>query len=269
MVPFKAPAKDIIATAPTLPYKQFLLFGDSITQGAFDQTKGFALGAQLAHDYMRRLDVINRGFSGYNTTQALAIIEYIFPPPTTAKIDYMTIFFGANDSCHVGGVSHQHVALQTYSENLLAILSHPLLLAHNPRIVIITTPPVDEYQLPEETRADGRVDRGRSAENARAYAEAGKSVGEALRAEGREVVVCDLWSALISRAGWTGEGVLPGSLKTDKNPAFAELLSDGLHFNPAAYRVLYDELRKSLEHTWPDSHPERLEKHFPDWNTWF
>lgn len=67
MVPFKAPAKDIIATAPTvrsgrfsgkswfdlivpqLPYKQFLLFGDSITQGAFDQTKGFALGAQLAH----------------------------------------------------------------------------------------------------------------------------------------------------------------------------------------------------------------------------
>lgn len=68
MVPFKAPAKDILATAPTvrlrplsseirlnglivpqIPYKQFLLFGDSITQGAFDQTKGFALGAQLAH----------------------------------------------------------------------------------------------------------------------------------------------------------------------------------------------------------------------------
>ncbi|KFY19328.1 hypothetical protein V491_04493 [Pseudogymnoascus sp. VKM F-3775] len=62
MVPFKAPAKEILATAPTLPYKQFLLFGDSITQGAFDQSKGFALGAQLAHDYMRRLDVIGRGF---------------------------------------------------------------------------------------------------------------------------------------------------------------------------------------------------------------
>lgn len=32
-----------------LPYKQFVLFGDSITQGAFDQSRGFALGAQLAH----------------------------------------------------------------------------------------------------------------------------------------------------------------------------------------------------------------------------
>ncbi|OBT93558.1 hypothetical protein VE01_08367 [Pseudogymnoascus verrucosus] len=269
MVAFKAPAKEILAAAPTLPYKQFLLFGDSITQGAFDQNKGFALGAQLAHDYMRRLDVVDRGLSGYNTDQALAIIEYIFPPPTTAKIDYMTLFFGANDSCHLGGVSHQHVPLQTYRENLLAILSHPLLLAHNPRIVIITTPPVDEYQLAEETRSDGRVDRGRSAEKARAYAEAGKAVGEALRAEGREVVVCDLWSALMARTGWSGEGVLPGSLKTDKNPAFAELLSDGLHFNPPAYRVLYDELRQTLEQTWPDSHPERLEKHFPDWNSWF
>lgn len=88
---------------------------------------------------------------------------------------------------------------------------------------------MDEYQRPEETRSDGRVDRGRSAENARAYAEAGKAVGEALRAEGREVAVCDLWSALMARAGWTGEGVLPGSLKTDKNPAFAELLSDGMY----------------------------------------
>jgi hypothetical protein len=31
------------------PYKQFVLFGDSITQGSFDQSRGFALGAQLSH----------------------------------------------------------------------------------------------------------------------------------------------------------------------------------------------------------------------------
>jgi hypothetical protein len=62
-----------------------VLFGDSITQGAWDQSRGFAFAAQLAHgsyegsrqqssskyvmmaltsalDYVRRLDVINRGF---------------------------------------------------------------------------------------------------------------------------------------------------------------------------------------------------------------
>ena len=49
----------------------------------------------------------------------------------------------------------------------------------------------------------------------------------------------------------------------------ANILLTGLHFNPPAYRVLYDELRQTLEQTWPDSNPERLEKHFPDWNSWF
>ncbi len=29
------------------PYEQFILFGDSITQRAFDQAKGFAFGAEL------------------------------------------------------------------------------------------------------------------------------------------------------------------------------------------------------------------------------
>ena len=36
--------------------------GDSITQGAWDQSRGFAMGAELASAYSRRLDVMNRGF---------------------------------------------------------------------------------------------------------------------------------------------------------------------------------------------------------------
>lgn len=40
--------------------------GDSITQGSFDQSRGFAFGAELQQAYVRRLDVMNRGFSyGY------------------------------------------------------------------------------------------------------------------------------------------------------------------------------------------------------------
>jgi hypothetical protein len=87
---------------------------------------------------------------------------------------------------------------------------------------------VDEYQRPEVTRADGTVDRGRCAEISRAYAQVGKEVGEELIAKGRPVVVCDLWTAMMTGAGWTDEGVLPGSLKTDKNPALAEMLYDGM-----------------------------------------
>ena len=36
-------------TAGKTPYPQFVLFGDSITQQAFDQTHGFAAAAQLAN----------------------------------------------------------------------------------------------------------------------------------------------------------------------------------------------------------------------------
>ncbi len=31
---------------------------------------------------MRRLDVVNRGFSGYNTSNALSILPSIFAPPS-------------------------------------------------------------------------------------------------------------------------------------------------------------------------------------------
>lgn len=87
---------------------------------------------------------------------------------------------------------------------------------------------MDEYQRPEITRGDGQVDRGRDAETTAAYARVAKEVGEELIAAGRPVVVCDLWTAMMMRAGWTGEGVLPGSLKTDKNAALAEMLYDGM-----------------------------------------
>lgn len=44
---------------------QFLLLGDSITQQSFGQDRGFAFGAALSDAYVRRLDVVNRGLSGY------------------------------------------------------------------------------------------------------------------------------------------------------------------------------------------------------------
>lgn len=156
---------------------------------------------------------------------------------------------------------------------------------------------MDEYQRPEETRPNGQVDRGRCAENSKAYAQVGKEVGEELIAKGRPVVVCDLWATMMARAGWAGEGELPGSLKTDRNPALAEMLYDGmqnnfalaliscqtskipslippshftgLHFNPVGYKVLYDEMRKVMADTWPDSDPESVEKHFPEYGAWF
>jgi hypothetical protein len=46
---------------------------------------------ELFTDCLRRYDVVNRGFSGYNTSQALNIFEQLFPAPGpgTAKMEYL------------------------------------------------------------------------------------------------------------------------------------------------------------------------------------
>ena len=54
-------------------------------------------------------------------------------------------------------------------------------------------------------------------------------MGEELKAAGKRVVVCDLWTAMMERAGWRGKCVLPGSLKAERNAALAEMLYDGTY----------------------------------------
>ncbi len=53
---------------------------------------GKLVNAVLSDDdeaYIRRLDVVNRGFSGFNTTQALRILPQIMPVPEEAKVRFM------------------------------------------------------------------------------------------------------------------------------------------------------------------------------------
>lgn len=100
------------------PYPQVVLFGDSLFEGSVDVQNGFSFfaavqrrewtflpstGANTEHrtfanrvlygkkDCSRRLDVINRGFSGYNTSQALEILEKVFPKPSPEgpKLKYL------------------------------------------------------------------------------------------------------------------------------------------------------------------------------------
>jgi len=122
-----------------IDYDKFLLFGDSITQGGCDQS-GFAFAAALQHDYARRLDVVNRGFSGYNTANAVVILPSIIQPPTNSNIRLITVFFGANDAVIEG--FPQHVPFEEYCRNLKQILTHSVVTAHCPKILLINPPPI-------------------------------------------------------------------------------------------------------------------------------
>ena len=101
-----------------------VLFGDSITQQGFGVDGKVGWASLLASDYSRRADVLNRGFSGYNTKMAIDLLPSIFPGASDDKengILFCTIFFGANDAALPG--ERQHVPIDDYAKNLGTIIS--------------------------------------------------------------------------------------------------------------------------------------------------
>lgn len=99
------------------PRSEVVLFGDSLTQGSFRDGRW---GAALSHYLSRSVDVLPRGYSGYNTRQARTVIhravEGVHSPAA------FTVFFGANDAAlpHRSAAS-MHVPLSEYVINLRAI----------------------------------------------------------------------------------------------------------------------------------------------------
>ncbi|QKX59156.1 uncharacterized protein TRUGW13939_06288 [Talaromyces rugulosus] len=242
----------------TSAYDQFVLFGDSITQFSHDPLLGFAFGSALQNAYARRLDIINRGFSGYNTDNAVVLFPKIFPSPQKARVRLMTIFFGANDA--VLAPYGQHVPLDQYKENLQTILEHPLTKAQNPKIIIITPGPINEYQLQYFDASKGFNTPSRTANNTKLYADACRDVARSLG-----LPVADLWTAFMNYAGWKDGQPLVGSRDAPANELLSTLLTDGLHFTGTGYKIMYDEVMKVLQATWPEEDPERLPMVFPHW----
>lgn len=132
-----------------------------------------------------------------------------------------TVFFGANDACLPGSPTGQHVPLNEYKKNLKAILEHSSVVAQKPRLILLTPPPVNEYQL-EEAMLFADMPPMRSAEYTKEYADACRQVG----AEAG-VVVLDVWSIFMAKAGWKEGEALVGSKKVARSEVFDKLLSDG------------------------------------------
>ncbi|ODH49861.1 hypothetical protein GX48_03950 [Paracoccidioides brasiliensis] len=285
--------------ASFVEYEQIILFGDSITQGSCSQQEGFAFMPAIQHggldpcrsyhvhlsllsylgfgsavhmgtirlDYARKFDVINRGFNGYTSQQGLEILPGFFPSPQRAKVRLMTIFFGANDA--VLPPFQQHVPLPLYKISLSQILTHPLIQNHHPetRLLLLTPPPINEYQLESAAAAETQSAPApapapviRKAETTKQYAEACRDVGRELG-----VPVADIWGAFMKEAGWEEGEPLAGSKRAPANVRLGELLSDGLHFSPEGYRVMYREVMRVIRARYPELAPERVPMRFPGW----
>ncbi|KAH9055911.1 SGNH hydrolase [Lactarius vividus] len=225
-----------------------VLFGDSLTQMGWNPELG-GIGARVTDLYARKLDVLNRGYSGYNTDWALPLLKQIIVKrefqPHAARVRLLTIWFGANDACLPE--FRQHVPISRFSENLTTMIRairEPESPWYSPetRVFLITPPPIHIPSM----RAD--LKHTRTFDTTESYAEEVRNVG---KKEG--VPVVDAWSRIWEAARKDREAV----------KAF---LTDGLHLNGAGYKVVFSALTETLTQNYPELDPENLRSVFPLWD---
>lgn len=263
---------------------------------------------------------MNRGLSGYNTSNGLKLLPEIFPAPTpggprleylvrfpphnpsflpqppipssfskspirpplppplpvlglkdcgpcpfrhpwlraaTRRADWLTtcppsqfILFGANDACVPLPTNFQHVPIDKYKANLVRILTHPNIVAHKPKIFLVTPPPLDEIRVTALDLASGHPSAMRHTKNSAAYSAVVREV-----AAEQGVTLIDLCKAIMDAAiAKTPDfdpttGVL-GDPETGVRGYLEHLLPDGLHLSSEAYRIFYDLVRPHVGSEW-------------------
>ncbi|KAJ3187923.1 isoamyl acetate-hydrolyzing esterase [Gaertneriomyces sp. JEL0708] len=230
-----------------LALDQIVLFGDSITQfGSNASLEGWA--ATLADKYMRKLDVVNRGFSGYNTEWAKHILSPILRSvtPTGSSIRLVVIFFGANDAV-LPSSPQQHVPIARYQKNLRELISIVREFSPHTQVLLVAPPPVHEAKWAAECESQGRT-LNRTVENTRIYRDACLSVAAECG-----VGKLDPWSAFF------GEGAV-----YDADRAAAALV-DGVHLSAMGNKLLGEALLKEIASTWRELQPQALPTLLPVW----
>ncbi|KAG6278650.1 hypothetical protein E4U47_005163 [Claviceps purpurea] len=254
----------------TASYPQLVLFGDSLMQQSVNLQNGFSLQADLQSRFIRRLDVVNRGFSGWNTANAMKYLPEIFPEPTPSgpKLRYLVLLFGANDAALPLPTASQHVPIDQYKENLTKIITHPHIKQHNAKILLVTPPPVDEIKLAKLNVAEGHASALRRSATTAAYSEKAREVAR----ENPGVVLIDLWKAVMNKAidmtplDYTPGGPWLGSPENGQQGGLDSLLPDGLHMSGDAYRVFYDEMISHIGEEWSGLPARDYTGYlFPDW----
>ncbi|GBG86000.1 hypothetical protein CBR_g40813 [Chara braunii] len=220
----------------SFPRPKIILFGDSLTEWAFQRT---GWGALLADRYARKADVVNRGYSGYNTCWALHLLDKLFPKKDTSSPppplgppqprEMVTVFFGANDAVvENGAAAKHHVPLEEYRQNLSTIVQHLQKVSKSTFVVLIAPPPVDSVAHLNHCRRELGTDLddcGRSNESVGLYAEACVQVGREMG-----VPVIDLWKMMQEGGG-----------------DWKRYLCDGLHFSEEGNAFVFDALMRVVE----------------------
>lgn len=223
-----------------MDYKKFLLFGDSITEFAFDP-EHFTIGAALANAYTRKLDIVQRGYAGYNSRWAIPILEKIIEN-SGKDIVIGTIFFGSNDSVQKGP---QRVSLPEFVDNIKKMIK--MMKQANIKPIVV---------------GPGLIDR---------------NVWDVLKSQDIEngwIRSNQLFEEYVNvLIDLTNDENVPfvnlrqSFLETSesKNEKWQKYLIDGLHFSGDGYRIFFRKLMKTIDLYYPEYSPDNMKTSLPNW----
>jgi len=243
---------------------QIILFGDSITQLGFgevylsnsDIIEGYTNYNQvgwaslLSAAYSRRADVLNRGFSGYNTRHAplLSSISHTRKEKDNHNdanlLLFSTIFFVANDASPPG--MRQHVPLDEYEKNLETIIEYirdnPIYITQNTGddlflpILLITPPPVASKKWETFCIQTGRPVSLRCDQRGKEYSQVVQKISQKYK--------CPVLDSFTLFGG-----------DTDDESIYQHYLYDGLHLNREGNLILYQALMDLIQKSLPNLAP--------------
>ncbi|KAJ2615329.1 isoamyl acetate-hydrolyzing esterase [Coemansia sp. RSA 1365] len=272
---FKPSSSSRTVTPVTYPmYDTLLAFGDSITQlGSDPHISGFV--GNLAGYYSRRMDVLNRGFSGFNTKDALEIVDQVFPKTASPRRQTMSInsmirwphhndtfpkaakgprlcllAFGANDAALP--FSQWHIPLNEFSDNLrqmVSLLHDPSSVYYSPdtRILFITPPPIGDRMWEEDSKLHRRKADRKNAVTKK-YADAVITVAKEL-----DLPYVDIWTAIESAVHNSTDSTPEAANSLDDG--YKKYLNDGLHLTDKGNELLFDLIVKEIHNNWPELNP--------------
>jgi len=218
---------------------RIVLFGDSITQQSFSQELN-GWGVQLANLYLRKADIINRGFSGYSSRWALTMLPQILAEWTSDSPALLTIFFGANDAALPNEGRAQHVPLDEYGDNIRKMVDIVRSTFPKCAIIVLAPPPLHEQRFGETCRSWGTVLTRTEAHSAQ-YTARCVEVANSL-----QVPCIDL-----------------GSLMRAARDDWWEYLSDGLHLTSEGNTFVFSAIKQCIEKFYPQLSADALPLHYP------
>lgn len=206
-----------------------LLLGDSLTGRGF-QPEHHGWVASLSDRYSRKLDLVNRGYGGWNSRWVLRALPHLLPRwgPDAAQCRWVTLWLGANDA--VDEWAKQHVPLVEFRANLRAIISQLRAAFPEAKLLLLTPPPCDTDAWAAHRLRQGKSSE-RSPQQVGLYAEAVREVAHE-HAGGESAVLVDIHRAF---GGADGKGV--SSLT----------LEDGVHLGANGSDLVAGEVLRALD----------------------